>query len=113
MFLSRGTLNRIAEPTEGDLEFSTVDLDSFQHADSYPRATCPLDPDVQMAKVEFLVDTNIILDFCATCHGFWLDGRELTRINEQVSELNTAAREVADPALVRLSKFFWNLPFPH
>jgi Zn-finger nucleic acid-binding protein len=112
MFLDRGELNRIAEPTEGDLEFSTVDLDSFEHDDEYGAIHCPRDRDVFMRKVEFLVETNIILDYCDRCHGFWMDGRELARINQEVSGLNRAAQEVSDPPLVRLSQFFWNLPFP-
>ena len=112
LLLERGELNRIAEPTEGDLEFSSVDLDSFQHEDEYGPIHCPRDTDTLMRKVEFVVETNIILDYCDRCQGFWIDGRELTRINAEVAELNRAAAEVSDPPLVRLSQFFWNLPFP-
>lgn len=111
MFLERGELNRIAEPTEGDIEFSTVDLDTFQHEDGYGPINCPKDT-TPMAKVEFNIYTNIILDYCRSCHGFWVDARELARINEEVRELNAADREVSDPWLVRLGQFFWGLPFP-
>ncbi len=66
-----------------------------------------------MQKVEFNIETNIILDHCLECHGFWLDAGELVRINEEIRELNSAAREVPDPPLTRLGQFFWNLPLPH
>ncbi len=112
MYLDRGELNKVAGETTGDLEFSTIDQDAFEHPDDSGPIHCPRDPDVQMKKVEFVIETNIILDFCERCLGFWIDGRELVRINGEVEKLNEAAQEVADPPLVRLSQFFWNLPFP-
>lgn len=112
LYLDRGELNRVAGPTEGDLEFSTVDLDTFQHDGSGRTVRCPRDTDVEMKKVEFVIETNIILDYCDICRGFWVDGKELARINAEVKELNEADREVPDPALVRFSQFIWNLPLP-
>ena len=112
MFLKHGQLNEIAGPTAGDLEFSTIDLDSFQHEDEYGPIACPFDS-APMVKVDFNIDTNIILDYCKTCLGFWMDGKELARITEEVRRLQDADKEVADPLLVRISQFFWNLPLPH
>lgn len=111
--MDRGELNRIADPTVGDLEFSTLDRDPHVHQDQYGPADCPRDAGVEMEKVEFNIETDIILDHCPTCHGFWLDGRELARINEEVRQLNEAARRVPDPPLVRFSQFIWNIPVPH
>lgn len=112
MFLEHGQLNQVAGDTPGDLEYSTVDLDSGQHADNYGTINCPRD-NTPMVKVDFNVDSSIILDYCKTCHGFWLDGGELARINNEVKELNEAGTEVPDPLLVRISQFFWKLPIPH
>ena len=112
MFLEHGQLNRVADPTPGDLEYSSVDLDSAQHADDHGPINCPRD-NTAMVKVDFNVDSSIILDYCQNCHGFWIDGGELSRINKQVQELNEAGTEVPDPLLVRISQFFWKLPFPH
>lgn len=112
MFLEHGDLNRVAEPTSGDLEFSTIDQDTFDHPDASEPINCPRDAEIQMMKAEFNIGTNIILDWCPECRGFWLDGAELGRINAEVRELNEAEREVSDPPLVRLSNFFWSLPFP-
>jgi len=111
MFLEHGQLNRVADPTPGDLEFSTVDLDSAQHPDDHGPINCPRDNSA-MVKVDFNVDSSIILDYCQKCHGFWLDGGELARINAEVKTLNEAAK-VPDPLMVRISQFFWKLPIPH
>lgn len=111
MFLDRGELNKVTEPTVGDLEFSTLDEDPRKHFDVWGPTACPRDGQT-MEKVEFVIETNIILDHCPVCHGFWLDGRELARINEEVQALNEAAKRVPDPPLVRFSQFIWTLPFP-
>lgn len=113
MFLERGELNRVAGPTHGDLEFSTVDLDSFQHDDESGPIACPAHTGHQMKKVEFNILSNIILDYCDECGGFWVDGRELARIRDEVTEYNEAERDGVEPWSVRLSRFFWGLPFPH
>jgi 2-aminomuconate deaminase len=110
MFLHRGQLNKIAAPTQGDLEFSTVDLDSFQHDDTYGPLRCP-ECDVEMSKVEFNIHTNIILDYCGRCGAFWLDGQELDRIDEEVHRLNEAAAEsTPDPPMLWFARFIWSLP---
>ena len=113
MYLEHGVLNRVAEPTEGDLEFSTIDMDSFQHEDDQKPIECPRDSGVRMNKVEFNIESDIILDYCATCEGFWVDRAEMSRINDEVKEYNQVAKEIPDPPMVRLAQFFWNLPFPH
>ena len=111
MFLDHGELNRIAEPTAGDLEFSTVDGDSFQHDDRYGPIACPRDG-TPMVKVDFNIETAIILDYCTHCRGFWLDADELTQINAEVRRLNEAGEEVPDPLLLRIFHFFDNIPLP-
>ena len=112
MFLRHGQLNRIVHPEHGDIEFSTVDRETFQHEDDHGLITCPNDQST-MQKVDFNVETSIILDYCPSCEGFWLDGEELERIRDEVKRLDEAGDEVPDPLLVRISKFFWNLPVPH
>ena len=111
LFLDRGELNRVAEETTGDIEFSTLDKEKLEHDDGSQRIACPRDS-APMVKVEFNIDTNIVLDHCESCHGFWLDAEELVRINAEIRELNEAAREVPDSPLTRLTQFFWNLPLP-
>ena len=110
IFLDRGELNRVAEPTPGDLEFSTVDLDTFDHLDAYGPASCPRCESSTMRKVEFVIYTNLILDYCEECQGFWLDGPELDRINEEVRKLNDAARDARTPPMLWFAYFIWSLP---
>ncbi len=112
MFFEHGHLNAAVEPTPGDLEFSTVDGDSFQHEDEYGPIACPRDG-TTMKKVDFNIETAIILDYCPRCRGFWIAPKELASINEEVKRLNEAGQEVPDPLLVRISQFFWNFPLPH
>lgn len=112
MYLDRGELDQLAQPHSGDLEFSTVDLDTFQHEDDHGIIECPADPGKQMKKVEFNIYTNVILDYCETCRGFWVSAAELARIREIVTDLDEAEREVSDPPMVWFSKFLWGLPFP-
>jgi uncharacterized protein len=112
MYLDRGELDKIAEPHSGDLEFSTVDLDTFDHVDEHGTMYCPRDTSVRMKKVEFNIFTNIILDYCETCRGFWIDARELARINDTVRDLDEAEQEVGDPPMIWFAKFLWALPFP-
>jgi len=112
MYLQHGALNRLVDPTPGDLEYSTVDGDTFEHPDEYGPIRCPYDG-ATMAKVDFNVDTTIILDFCQRCEGFWLDAKELDSIRAEVKRLNEAEAEVPDSWLVRLSKIVWQLPLPH
>ncbi len=110
LFLDRGELDRVAAPHQGDLEFSTVHGDSHQHEDAYGPTPCPRCDGVTMDKVEFNIYTNIILDHCPRCSGFWVDGRELKRINDEVRKLNAASDEVSDPPMLWFARFIWSLP---
>ena len=110
MFLDAGQLNRIAEPTAGDLEYSTIDRDPLRHEDAFGPIRCPSCDGATMQKVEFNIETDIILDHCAACAGFWLDGKELERINAEVRKLNEASTENPDPPLLWLTRFIESLP---
>ncbi len=111
MFLDQGELNRLGGPSDGDLEFSTIDLDSFEHPDAHGRIDCPRDG-APMVKVDFNIDTEIILDYCRQCRGFWLDAGELEQIRAEVRRLREAGREVPDPLLLRILHFLEALPLP-
>ena len=110
MFLDRGELDRIAEPHEGDLEFSTLHDETFRHKDAYGPAPCPRCVDETMRKVEFNIYTGVILDYCKRCGAFWLDGKEMGRINEEVRTLSEASADRAAPAMLWFAHFIWSLP---
>jgi Zn-finger nucleic acid-binding protein len=109
LFLTRGQLDLLVAPHEGDLEFSTLDLDTFSHDDSHAEIACPVCDASTMRKVEFNIYTDIILDYCGECGGFWLDGGELERINASIRELSEADREIPDPPMLRLAKSLYTL----
>jgi Zn-finger nucleic acid-binding protein len=109
LFLDRGELNRIA-PTGGDLEYSTLHGETFHHADCFPPADCPRCDGTTMVPVEFIVHTKIILDHCRSCEGFWLDGRELERIRDEVRELDEESEGVEAPPMTWFARFLWSLP---
>jgi len=110
MFLRHGELNKIAEPTQGDLEFSTLHRESFDHPDLYEPIECPACQGGEMQKVEFNIHTGIVLDYCAACRGFWLDGTELDRINDEVKALDEAAEPGPDSGMLWFARFIWSLP---
>ena len=110
MFLDHGELNRVAEPTAGDLEFSTVHAETFSHEDAFGPTACPRCADEQMKKVEFNVYSGIVLDYCDRCSGFWLDGKELDRINEEVHKLDEAVQQPAHSFAHWFALFIWSLP---
>jgi len=110
MFLHRGELNKIAAPTQGDLEFSTLHEESFHHADRFEPIACPDCHKDAMQKVEFNIYTGIVLDYCSACEGFWLDGAELERINDEVKALDDAAEPGPDTGMLWFAHFIWSLP---
>lgn len=110
MFLHRGELNKIAAPTQGDLEFSTLHAESFTHDDRYGPIACPDCGKSAMQKVEFNIHTGIVLDYCSACEGFWLDGTELDRINDEVKALEESAEPGPDTGMLWFARFIWSLP---
>jgi len=110
MFLHRGELNKIAEPTQGDLEFSTLHGESFRHEDAFGPIPCPDCGAGPMDKVEFIIHTGVVLDHCPACGGFWLDGREYARINEEVRALADEAEPGPDAKMAWFARFIWSLP---
>ena len=110
VFLDHGDLNRVAEATDGDLEYSTIHEKTSDYPDSFGPIDCPRCEHGAMQKVEFLVYTGIVLDYCRGCGGFWLDGKELERINKYVRDLNESSAERGSPAMEWFAQFLFSLP---
>ena len=83
-----------AEPVKG-IKLADVDRD----------LTCPKCGGTTDA-INYFVDTGIIIDRCTACHGFWLDGAELekvqmlveaweARLPEDLKKLGPRMREIA------------------
>jgi Zn-finger nucleic acid-binding protein len=110
LFLDRGELNRVAQETDGDLEFSTLHKDNADHPDAFDSIVCTRCSRDSMEKVEFLVYTGIVLDHCDGCGGFWLDGTELGRINDYVLELNRSSKELGSSPMDWFAQFLYAVP---
>jgi Zn-finger nucleic acid-binding protein len=56
---------------------------------SEPLRKCPRCKNQWLDKVFFLAYSDILLDHCENCRGFWLDGGEFKRINRNLSGLKS------------------------
>ena len=71
--------------------YRSVEASSRGQADgvSEPLRQCPRCENQPLLKAFFLAYSDILLDHCENCHGFWLDGGEFKRINEELSGLKS------------------------
>jgi len=84
LWLDRGELSKIAFQVDGDIEYcSTKDAEGAPAA----RRQCPRCDDTALHKALFIGYSDIVLDHCKNCGGFWLDGSELDRINEMLGRI--------------------------
>lgn len=84
IWLDRGELDKLAFQVEGSIEFSSrVEA----RADEEAQRECPRCPGVELDKVYFIGYSDIVLDRCSNCGGFWLDSGEMDKINDQLEEL--------------------------
>lgn len=83
LWLDAGELDKMAFQVEGNIEVcSTEKVEDAQG----PSRGCPRCDDVTLDKVSFL-GSDLLLDRCANCEGFWLDGGELDLINKELAEI--------------------------
>lgn len=82
-WLDAGELDKMALQVTGSIEYS-----SQEKAEDNPESTkrCPRCA-AALYKVVFLGYSDISLDHCKDCGGFWLDGGELDLINKQLQKI--------------------------
>jgi Zn-finger nucleic acid-binding protein len=85
LWLDAGELDKMAFKVEGSIEFSTEDEHGGVTAKKVKE--CPRCVNFALSPVRFLGDTNIVLDHCTNCLGFWLDGGELGLIDREITKL--------------------------
>jgi len=68
----------------------TASRDAAAGISEPPPRRCPRCEPQLLDKVFFLRYSDILLDHCSNCHGFWLDGGELDRINEELRGIKAA-----------------------
>lgn len=74
-----------------------------------PIRKCPRCKDRWLDKVFFLAYSEVLLDYCRTCRGFWLDGGELELINQNLKELKEH-NKIAGPIGVLIRMLIEFLP---
>ncbi len=84
LWLDAGELDKMAFQVEGSIEFS-----SQEPAAGAPeiRKACPRCEGEDLAKVSFVGSDDVVLDRCANCGGFWLDGGELDLVNRELEAI--------------------------
>jgi len=83
LWLDAGELDKMAFPVEGSIEFCSQNEDKS----SRPTRSCPRCDDCQLMPVRFLGVSDIVLDHCRNCGGFWLDGSELNLIDKELTKV--------------------------
>jgi len=83
LWLDAGELDKMAFQVEGSIEFSSEDEDKS----SRPTRNCPRCDDCQLVPARFLGVSDIVLDHCRNCGGFWLDGGELNLIDKELTKI--------------------------
>ncbi len=84
MWMPRGELDTMAETDVSDVEMSS--REPAEEVEE-PLRNCPNCENTKMNKVYFLEFTDILLDYCRICEGFWLDVGELNEINEELRKI--------------------------
>jgi Zn-finger nucleic acid-binding protein len=83
LWLDAGELDKLAFKVEGSIEFCSQEEDKTRR----PTRKCPRCIEVDLAPVKFLDLTDINLDRCHNCGGFWLDGGELNLVNRELAKI--------------------------
>jgi Zn-finger nucleic acid-binding protein len=104
LWLDKGQLDKVADQVAGDIEYcSTEEAEAATPASD---KICPRCPSEHLIKVKFLGDDAIILERCDNCHGFWLDGGQIDRIDKQLAGIMPVRSQ-------GLSAFIANTHLPH
>ncbi len=83
-WLDPGVLNKMALQVKGNIEYCSKD-ETQDTIESIKK--CIKCEDTALKKVFFIGCSDIILDYCSNCGGFWLDGGELGLINKELKEI--------------------------
>jgi len=83
LWLDKGELDKMAFEVDGSIEFS-----SKARADEpAPDRTCPRCDGQTLDKARFIGYSDVVLDRCDNCGGFWVDGGELDAINAELASI--------------------------
>ena len=83
LWLDAGELDKLAFKVAGSIEFCSQEEDETRQ----PTRKCPRCIEVDLSPVKFLGLTDINLDRCHNCGGFWLDGGELNLVKRELAKI--------------------------
>ena len=84
LWLDAGELDKMAFQVKGSIEFCSEE--EVKTSGKGVRK-CPRCENVDLARVKFLGETDIVLEHCRNCGGFWLDGGELNLIDSELAKI--------------------------
>ena len=87
LWLDAGELDKMAFSVQGSIELSSEDPNDSAR----PSRNCPRCDDCTLVPVRFLGESEIVLDHCRNCGGFWLDGGELNLIDQELTKIMPVA----------------------
>jgi len=84
LWMDSGELDKMAFQVNGSIEYC-----SKGNAEGVSKRTksCPRCDGIELDKGFFLEYSDILLDRCGNCGGFWLDGGELDLINRELEDM--------------------------
>lgn len=83
LWLDKGQLDKLAFQVDGDIEYCSTE----QTGEPDSAKLCPRCPGEHLHKVKFLGGDALILERCDNCTGFWLDGGQIERIDNQLARI--------------------------
>jgi Zn-finger nucleic acid-binding protein len=83
LWLDAGELDKMAFQVAGSIEYCSKDRAEI----SAKAINCQRCDVAELSKVFFIGCSDIVLDYCRNCGGFWLDGGELDVINNKLAEI--------------------------
>ncbi|MEO8440350.1 MAG: zf-TFIIB domain-containing protein [Spartobacteria bacterium] len=84
LWLDAGELDKMAFQVDGSIEFCSEEEDKTP---AKAGRKCPRCEDFGLSRAKFLGETNIVLEHCRNCGGFWLDGGELNLIDRELLKI--------------------------
>ncbi len=85
LWLDAGELDKMAFQVTGSIEFCSEEEEKKTAGASLRK--CPRCEDFELSRVKFLGETDIVLEHCRNCGGFWLDGGELNLIDRELTKI--------------------------
>ncbi len=84
LWLDAGELDKMAFQVTGSIEFCSEEEDKALGKD---QRKCPRCENFNLSRVKFLGETDIVLEHCKNCGGFWLDGGELNLVDRELTKI--------------------------